>query len=104
MVVDKNKDHQPAQLIQYIQTELTFECLDAVKSLMDDVVLLMNNTREWYLLGYTPEELSAHEKKSVRPVPDKIGVIINLQTGQKIGRNDLCRCGSGKKFKKCCGG
>jgi uncharacterized protein YchJ len=22
---------------------------------------------------------------------------------QKIGRNDLCPCGSGKKFKKCCG-
>jgi len=21
----------------------------------------------------------------------------------KIGRNDPCRCGSGKKFKKCCG-
>ena len=22
----------------------------------------------------------------------------------KVGRNDLCPCGSGKKFKKCCGG
>ena len=22
--------------------------------------------------------------------------------GEKIGRNDLCPCGSGKKFKKCC--
>lgn len=21
----------------------------------------------------------------------------------KIGRNDLCPCGNGKKFKKCCG-
>jgi hypothetical protein len=21
----------------------------------------------------------------------------------KLGRNDLCSCGSGKKFKKCCG-
>jgi hypothetical protein len=20
----------------------------------------------------------------------------------RVGRNDLCRCGSGKKFKKCC--
>ncbi|KAA6346420.1 hypothetical protein EZS27_006070 [termite gut metagenome] len=24
-------------------------------------------------------------------------------TVQKTGRNDLCRCGSGKKAKKCCG-
>jgi len=23
--------------------------------------------------------------------------------GQKVGRNDLCPCGSGKKFKKCHG-
>jgi preprotein translocase subunit SecA len=23
--------------------------------------------------------------------------------GQKVGRNDLCPCGSGKKYKKCCG-
>jgi len=22
--------------------------------------------------------------------------------GQKIGRNDPCPCGSGKKYKKCC--
>ena len=22
----------------------------------------------------------------------------------KVGRNDPCPCGSGKKFKKCCGG
>ena len=24
------------------------------------------------------------------------------QRKKKIGRNDLCPCGSGKKFKKCC--
>ncbi|MGC2082083.1 MAG: SEC-C metal-binding domain-containing protein, partial [Bradyrhizobium sp.] len=22
----------------------------------------------------------------------------------KVGRNDPCPCGSGKKYKKCCGG
>ena len=25
------------------------------------------------------------------------------RTGQKVGRNDPCPCGSGKKYKKCCG-
>ncbi|MBF4343374.1 hypothetical protein EAY39_22040, partial [Vibrio anguillarum] len=24
-------------------------------------------------------------------------------TPTKLGRNDPCHCGSGKKFKKCCG-
>jgi len=27
-----------------------------------------------------------------------------VRSGPKIGRNDPCPCGSGKKFKKCCGG
>ncbi len=25
------------------------------------------------------------------------------RSGAKIGRNDPCPCGSGKKYKKCCG-
>lgn len=27
-----------------------------------------------------------------------------VNAGSKIGRNDPCPCGSGKKYKKCCGG
>ena len=26
-----------------------------------------------------------------------------VRKGQKVGRNDPCPCGSGKKYKKCCG-
>jgi len=26
-----------------------------------------------------------------------------VRSGAKIGRNDPCPCGSGKKYKKCCG-
>ncbi len=26
-----------------------------------------------------------------------------VRKGEKVGRNDPCTCGSGKKFKKCCG-
>lgn len=29
--------------------------------------------------------------------------INSTQPKQKVGRNDLCICGSGKKYKKCCG-
>jgi preprotein translocase subunit SecA len=25
-----------------------------------------------------------------------------VRSGQKVGRNDPCPCGSGKKYKKCC--
>ena len=27
----------------------------------------------------------------------------NRVAGQKVGRNDPCPCGSGKKYKHCCG-
>lgn len=37
--------------------------------------------------------------KPPRPVP----VLAKPRTGPKIGRNDPCPCGSGKKYKKCCG-
>ncbi len=33
------------------------------------------------------------------PVP----LLTPVRTGPKIGRNDPCPCGSGKKYKKCCG-
>lgn len=26
----------------------------------------------------------------------------NKELSEKLGRNDLCPCGSGKRFKKCC--
>lgn len=47
--------------------------------------------------------LVAHKKKtrglSETPVsPTHVPVVI----GAKIGRNDPCSCGSGKKYKKCC--
>jgi len=30
-------------------------------------------------------------------------VVAPRSVGDKVGRNDLCPCGSGKKYKKCCG-
>ncbi|WP_147532282.1 SEC-C metal-binding domain-containing protein [Bacillus marasmi] len=104
LIIHVKMGHQPAQLIQYIQIELTIESLEDMKNLMDAVVLLMNNTREWYLKGYTSVELSVREQKTIQQVHDKTGEVISFQTGKKIGRNDLCPCGSGQKFKKCCGG
>jgi uncharacterized protein YecA (UPF0149 family) len=35
--------------------------------------------------------------------PDATASKNNANHLDKIGRNDLCPCGSGKKYKKCCG-
>jgi preprotein translocase subunit SecA len=33
----------------------------------------------------------------------KISMVDQIKSGKKIGRNEPCSCGSGKKFKHCCG-
>jgi len=39
------------------------------------------------------------EYRYVKPIDlDNLPVFV----GVRIGRNDLCPCGSGKKYKKCC--
>jgi hypothetical protein len=57
-----------------------------------------NNTRIWVNNGHTPLEL--HEIFSKR---DEDIIEFPIRKKQKIGRNDPCPCGSGKKYKKCCG-
>ncbi len=50
-----------------------------------------------FILGIEPdqeEDLSDLERKLSPPVRHEV---------PKIGRNEPCTCGSGKKFKKCCG-
>ena len=47
--------------------------------------------------GHTAKEMLSMSK-SVRCPP-----IIKVDPRAAVGRNDLCPCGSGKKFKKCCG-
>ena len=50
-----------------------------------------------YIIGFEtdkPEDISDLEKMLKPPKPI---------TSEKVGRNDPCPCGSGKKYKKCCG-
>jgi preprotein translocase subunit SecA len=55
-----------------------------------------------------PESLEAMEKKEQKNLsyshsdgPVERRPVKRAEA--KVGRNDLCPCGSGKKFKKCCG-
>ncbi|MGE8205692.1 SEC-C metal-binding domain-containing protein [Heyndrickxia sp. NPDC080065] len=94
---------KPADILQYLSSRLELESLSSVQAIMGRVVELMNNTRQWFLKGYSPNELAKQEKKSLQPLPSGKNNIINMKTKKKIGRNEPCPCGSGKKYKKCCG-
>ena len=67
---------------------------------------LQNNTRMQCNLGHTPNELRlSHDydqlpSNSIEPAVKQETV---RRSEPKVGRNDPCPCGSGKKYKKCCG-
>jgi hypothetical protein len=62
--------------------------------LMDEFKPSFKNKKIYpYMLPMSPKFV-----KAMRPELDQ-----KKEYGQKIGRNDPCPCGSGKKYKKCCG-
>jgi preprotein translocase subunit SecA len=48
-----------------------------------------------------PQPLSAPEEPEINSPVEVTAPIINQE--RRVGRNDLCPCGSTKKFKQCCG-
>ena len=53
-----------------------------------------------YTLPQWEEVLPAEKIKEIVKAFKKSKTVVK---GEKIGRNDPCPCGSGKKYKKCCG-
>lgn len=90
-------------ILQLLQQQFEMKNFDDVKLFMDHLMNLSNNTRQWILKGYTPEELFQMEKGNSQPSSHHTDNVIDFTTRKKVGRNDPCPCGSGKKYKKCCG-
>ncbi len=51
-----------------------------------------------YTIGLEPDKPEDITDMEILLNPPK-----TIVAEKKIGRNDLCPCGSGKKYKKCCG-
>lgn len=90
-----------ADVFDYLQTLLEISDLDFAQSFTDLLVALHNHTKQWFIKGYAPLELRQTAEKSTDHAAATN--IIDFKTRKKVGRNDPCPCGSGKKFKKCCG-
>lgn len=106
-----NQDGKIDDIIKYLGSLLEFPSFDFVQMVTEKMVELYNHTRQWALKGHTPNELFQEEKKFLKPLPSEPFLmertetkVVDIKTGKKVGRNDPCPCGSGKKFKKCCGG
>ena len=86
------KNDMDTQIIVELLTSYSLNLSD--KTFADSIVnsfsKIFNNTPIWSLKGLTPSESTARQKTTI--IKDK-----------EPGRNEPCPCGSGKKYKKCCG-
>ncbi|MGN0586449.1 MAG: preprotein translocase subunit SecA [Oscillospiraceae bacterium] len=78
-----------------------FEMFDAmVESIREETIRLL------FTIQIKQNEAVPQRERVANPDPTPgDGSVSNTprKTGQKVGRNDPCPCGSGKKYKKCCG-
>ena len=76
---------------------------DRLNFLIGMIGELNSRTRKPCLKGHKPDEIEGYK------LPATPGIMVTeekpapVKVEQKIGRNDPCPCGSGKKYKKCCG-
>lgn len=106
MMLDIKNDFSSMAMLQDFADRYEFSDEAQTQEFMRQLNELHNNTRMWILKGHTPAELFEEEKKHLQPLPknDRDGSVgeQTVVKGEKIGRNDPCPCGSGKKYKKCC--
>jgi hypothetical protein len=77
--------------------DLVFPDKAAPQRFLDLLTGAKNNTRLMKNNGHTPSELF-EQMKAKHPKPAEP----RFQPPRKIGLNELCPCGSGKKYKRCC--
>ncbi|QQY80055.1 SEC-C motif-containing protein [Keratinibaculum paraultunense] len=94
-----NKDFTFEDIIEEMQSIFEIDTIKELQTMGQMLMDINNNTRMWILKGFTPEEVSNYNANLESGNTN----IIDIKTKKKISPNDPCPCGSGKKYKKCCG-
>ncbi|MFP4371213.1 MAG: YecA family protein [Halanaerobium sp.] len=106
MMLDIKNDRRTIEIIQELGAKLEFDVFEQAQDFFQEMNEFHNNTRLWILKGHTPNEIMEEERKHLRPLPKNeyqfSSHVDQVVKGEKVGRNDPCPCGSGKKYKKCC--
>ena len=99
------KMHLVIRFILFLKYLITFRMQDAKDALDMDNELLYKNMvaakAQWlYELEEWNDIITPERQKELYKEEKRSGTIVKEK---KIGRNDPCPCGSGKKYKHCCG-
>ena len=98
----------------YAQRNPLNEYKIAGAELFDDMILSIRDDTVRGILSVVPKEKPIERVQVVKPTEEgfmKLGARrvskaptkAPIRNENKVGRNDPCPCGSGKKYKKCCG-
>lgn len=78
-----------------------YKDIDEANGFFQRVMDVHNHTRMYDNNGFTPNEIfEQFVRPKLKPLPKEQ---FNCEAMPKVGRNDPCPCGSGLKYKKCCG-
>jgi tetratricopeptide (TPR) repeat protein len=99
---NKNSDraiHILKQALEVEDLKDRYDVLDRLADIYDGTGMFeeSNSVRE-QIIDYLKKRDAQRRKDSLPPLSKAFPV-----TSTKIGRNDPCPCGSGLKYKKCCG-
>lgn len=83
------------EAVEYLEDLGLMKDEDKADAVVPLLAAFNNETRLWQLKGHTPAELM--EKSGHGKV-----IPFDQVRKAKVGRNDPCPCGSGKKYKNCC--
>jgi hypothetical protein len=99
-------------LPEFIRGIVGRQSMQEAKQILGLYIEFVNSIPIWYNKGNAPEDISLWSRSSqaspLRPqsgsiIPRKSNVIPFPTARKKTGRNEPCPCGSGKKYKDCCG-
>ena len=90
---------------EFERRKIYFESMDQFNLVVPLIEDVYRSVRTWSNLGHTYEEIyKITGKQAPKLFSEPVEVMINNKAAiQKAGRNDSCPCGSGKKYKMCCG-
>lgn len=90
-----------------LKTQYDLETIDADTEIVLDINLetlylnMLDAKAEYlYTLPQWDGIFSVEKRNEIQNNTRNLKIVRNLD---KVGRNDMCPCGSGKKYKKCCG-
>jgi len=90
IIMDLRNDLSPNNVLRGVFEDLRFENQSQIEKFVPIFTEFANNTPLWILKGNSPKDVYKRVSSPSRK-------------SSKVGRNDPCPCGSGKKYKKCCG-